>query len=972
MSKDFFDQENSNNIGRLKTKPSTPIKLRKRRNSISSSPRYFSNKTQQVSPLGNRFSTREQPLLMKDELSLQIKKLTNVLVQFQELCKTIQTAHDKRQHNFENKIKLLIENKIKLNNALGELNKEKTTLNELLLIEEKTSTEQEYLTNFRNLALEEYKKLSKQYSELKNKETQVLESIQKESKLYQQQELLFRTKLRTYFTFSESSSFNQNESKGKKGDEEQNEKKNLLLEQKKIVSSIQTISNHRTQTKNWLIKVKDLQQQLLKQRTHIIEQSKVLTILLDQQKKMAEQARANSIKASMKREEEYVKNEAKIDWLSNTKNNLESNLEKKEMHRNEIKKQEEICWKIEQNVLKLKRRLAAEQRKQYPIEVSVKRFEKIKLDKEIQIKNIKELQSIIKDEKLINNSNNNSTTNNKNKNWNNTSNNDEDNNNNKKNKDNNNKNSNNEQKKENDQAKKEKNSNANENKMLFQELFEGKYGNEAKELLNLDQGIQLLNKKRKEKEIEIKLSQISKNEKNIKIEQIENELENLISKSKNLQQNVPKLKKQIKQNENDIQQFEDNGEEEISELENKILNLQTNETKLRKEGKEERWKIEEALFREKRENERLKTMVEELKKSKEEQSNEEIDQQEIEKMKKELTKLTEEVRVYVCESLGQFISKEKSQVSDFENYFKRIHSLFKDKEQEIEIIKQGVKVQTQYANMLKEKIDKLKIEKEKSLQKKKKNKKYKKKDKSGKGRKTSFLRRKKNQDKDQLKKDKNLKNNNNNNRSVTTSHLINGNINDHSKSSKKKKRKKENSNKSSKKKSKNNNETNFSSSSSSSSLSSLNNINNNDSDFDKNLKQKIKLIPFQDLITDNIARKYFMEFLVEVYGQENLLFYLEVERFKRYKKVKTKEEIEKKTKQIYDDFIKKDSTWMINIDGKILEKCETRILKSDIGIDVFDEAQESVYYLMSSDSYPKFIKSVQMKKLYNEYLYTKN
>ncbi|KAJ3447494.1 regulator of g protein signaling-related [Anaeramoeba flamelloides] len=906
----------------------------------------------------------------------EIQKTFIKLNKLKQFCDIIQKKHQEDHNQLENELATIAKDNQNYKKFLAKLILEEHNLTEILHSEESSLKELNLGTN-RNKVFQQYSELSQKYLLLKSFINQFLIKIEKENKLFQKSELLLKENLssiKNNFQFSkqnekqiqkpknrkqkekqkekeEKEKEEKEKEKGKekekekgkekgkekpkenpkekpkeKGKESENNKQNqkeIYLKKLKIVNFLNKISIQNNISLLLKEEIKKLKESIELKKTDFQKSIDLHSELLDTEKQRAEKYRNETIQLSIQKEEEFLKNQSKIDWMVKIKTKLNKKFKEKKLQQLKLKEKEEDIWKNQQIILILKGKLNNEFEKHLPIQNLINKLEQLLIERENQI-------TLMKNQNNKNQQSQNQNQNQEGKEK--------------------------EKEKEKKNYKERENENENEKKM-HQQKQKQKEKEEEEEIKKL-----IEQEKKKEEEEEKQLKKTKKQNQK-EIEETENEIKNIKTLLKKKDENqetiktnildleqkkisidklIKKKKKQIKKIENENQRTEDLKENQISKLESQLDELQTNESKLRKDGKEERWEIEEAIFKVKIENERLKTKKKEFKKEIHKGINEEINEREIEKASKELQELKEKVRTYLCEALGQFISEEKSGISDFENYLNRIQTIFKEKEQEMEIIKQGLKVQKQYANMLKEKLENLKMDQEGGNQKNSPNKSKSLKKSKEKGRKTGFLRkRKKNKDKD------------------------NGNSSQF---------KKENSNS-------NNNENSENNENDSNNRTGNENDNDDDYENDNNIDQSISyienqgliedILTFEELIKDNVARKYFMEFLVEVYGQENLLFYLEVERFKKYKKIKTNEEILKKARQIYDDFIKKDSTWMINIDGKILEKCEKRILNSDITYNIFEEAQESVYYLMNSDSFPKFIKSVQMNKLLREYLIRK-
>ncbi|KAM8744543.1 regulator of G-protein signaling 21-like [Acanthopagrus latus] len=96
----------------------------------------------------------------------------------------------------------------------------------------------------------------------------------------------------------------------------------------------------------------------------------------------------------------------------------------------------------------------------------------------------------------------------------------------------------------------------------------------------------------------------------------------------------------------------------------------------------------------------------------------------------------------------------------------------------------------------------------------------------------------------------------------------------------------------------------------------------------------------------------FEDFLRTEYSEENLLFWLACED---YKKAASETERAEAAKRIYVEFVEVDAPRQINIDcvtrGEISENI------SQPGPNCFDRAQSLIYGLMENDCYPRFLKS---------------
>uniref|UniRef100_A0A3Q2QU87 Regulator of G-protein signaling 1 n=1 Tax=Fundulus heteroclitus TaxID=8078 RepID=A0A3Q2QU87_FUNHE len=96
----------------------------------------------------------------------------------------------------------------------------------------------------------------------------------------------------------------------------------------------------------------------------------------------------------------------------------------------------------------------------------------------------------------------------------------------------------------------------------------------------------------------------------------------------------------------------------------------------------------------------------------------------------------------------------------------------------------------------------------------------------------------------------------------------------------------------------------------------------------------------------------FREFLKSEYSEENILFWLACED---YKKIKTVPEMISSANRIYSEFVETEAPRQINIDCTTRENITKNI--SQPTLTSFDTAQKLVYSLMARDCYPRFLKS---------------
>ncbi|XP_008293753.1 regulator of G-protein signaling 21-like [Stegastes partitus] len=109
---------------------------------------------------------------------------------------------------------------------------------------------------------------------------------------------------------------------------------------------------------------------------------------------------------------------------------------------------------------------------------------------------------------------------------------------------------------------------------------------------------------------------------------------------------------------------------------------------------------------------------------------------------------------------------------------------------------------------------------------------------------------------------------------------------------------------------------------------------------------------FDHLLECKTGQLVFEDFLRTQYSEENLLFWLACED---YKKTTSVTEMTVAAKRIYAEFVQVDAPRQINIDCVTREEISENI--SQPGPNCFDRAQKLIYGLMENDCYPRFLKS---------------
>ncbi|XP_047443574.1 regulator of G-protein signaling 5-like [Mugil cephalus] len=109
---------------------------------------------------------------------------------------------------------------------------------------------------------------------------------------------------------------------------------------------------------------------------------------------------------------------------------------------------------------------------------------------------------------------------------------------------------------------------------------------------------------------------------------------------------------------------------------------------------------------------------------------------------------------------------------------------------------------------------------------------------------------------------------------------------------------------------------------------------------------------FDQLLDCKMGQLVFENFLRTEYSDENLLFWLACED---YKKITSMAEMTEAAKGIYAEFVQVDAPRQINIDCGTREEISENI--SHPGPNCFDRAQRLIRGLMENDCYPRFLKS---------------
>ncbi|KAJ5079683.1 electron carrier/ protein disulfide oxidoreductase [Anaeramoeba ignava] len=116
--------------------------------------------------------------------------------------------------------------------------------------------------------------------------------------------------------------------------------------------------------------------------------------------------------------------------------------------------------------------------------------------------------------------------------------------------------------------------------------------------------------------------------------------------------------------------------------------------------------------------------------------------------------------------------------------------------------------------------------------------------------------------------------------------------------------------------------------------------------------------PFKDLtsvLNNPQTVEYFREFLVEHFNQENLLLYIEIEKFKKLSE--NSDKVDEFAKNIYEKFIKQDSIFEIEMNPKKRNEISDLISTQKIPLTIFNELQENIYNILEQNFWSAFINS---------------
>uniref|UniRef100_A0A8C1UP24 Regulator of G protein signaling 6 n=1 Tax=Cyprinus carpio TaxID=7962 RepID=A0A8C1UP24_CYPCA len=106
-----------------------------------------------------------------------------------------------------------------------------------------------------------------------------------------------------------------------------------------------------------------------------------------------------------------------------------------------------------------------------------------------------------------------------------------------------------------------------------------------------------------------------------------------------------------------------------------------------------------------------------------------------------------------------------------------------------------------------------------------------------------------------------------------------------------------------------------------------------------------------EALKDPVGREQFLKFLESEFSSENLLFWLAVQDLK----CRPLQEVAARAQEIWQEFLAEGAPSAINLDSHSYERTSQNL--KDPGRYSFEDAQDHIYKLMKSDSYPRFLRS---------------
>jgi len=119
---------------------------------------------------------------------------------------------------------------------------------------------------------------------------------------------------------------------------------------------------------------------------------------------------------------------------------------------------------------------------------------------------------------------------------------------------------------------------------------------------------------------------------------------------------------------------------------------------------------------------------------------------------------------------------------------------------------------------------------------------------------------------------------------------------------------------------------------------------------------------FISFLNDNIARKWFQEFLIFEFAVENILFWTEVQDFKA---ITNQDLLIQMAKDIYEKYIVEGGPFQINLSADTMTRTKTAVA-GEVDSTAFDYAEHDIMVLMKGDAYLRFQRSIYCTKMIQE------
>ncbi|CEF66268.1 Regulator of G protein signalling domain and Regulator of G protein signalling superfamily domain and Regulator of G-protein signalling, domain 1-containing protein [Strongyloides ratti] len=116
---------------------------------------------------------------------------------------------------------------------------------------------------------------------------------------------------------------------------------------------------------------------------------------------------------------------------------------------------------------------------------------------------------------------------------------------------------------------------------------------------------------------------------------------------------------------------------------------------------------------------------------------------------------------------------------------------------------------------------------------------------------------------------------------------------------------------------------------------------------------------FYKTLDDELLRKPFMKFLEEQFCQENLIFYIIVQK---YRIISNEGERIVVGKEVIRNHLEENSTYQINIDDKIRKEILKNANEGRYNVELFDGAQFQITEMMKFDLWPRYLKTIDTKQ----------